>query len=103
MLIKQFRSQYVRVADPLRPGRRTLEERLIPTGASGLSVNGAFFESGPNGWIDAPDPIAADQKQFRTADGRQWYEPHEVDERASVEDATVPMPDRAKPKARAAD
>ncbi len=47
--IKQFRSRYVRVPDPLRPGRYASEERLVPTGANSLTFEGKTYSANPDG------------------------------------------------------
>lgn len=80
MFIKQFRSAWARVPDPLRPGKRALEERLVPTGAHAISHDGQSFEADADGWFDVPDHVGAQLVNFRHPDSSRFYQPHEVSE-----------------------
>lgn len=85
MYIKAFREQQVRVQDPLRPGRRVFETRLIPSGASTLSHPDGkggmdHYEADEDGWLDAPHELAAFVRNFRGPSGERWYTPDEVGE-----------------------
>lgn len=80
MFIKQFRSAWARVPDPLRPGKRALEERLVPTGAHSISHDAASYDADEDGWFDVPDAVGAALKRFRHPDSGRFYEPHEVSE-----------------------
>lgn len=84
MFIKQFRSTQVRVPDPLHPGRRTFEERIYPTGCSGISDNGVEYTADEDGWIDVPHDVGQRLVSFRHPGGERFYQPHEVDEQVRL-------------------
>jgi hypothetical protein len=48
----------VLVRDPLRPGLRTPEERLLPSGAHEVGANGRRYQANENGWIDFGTRVA---------------------------------------------
>lgn len=103
MFVKQFREQEVRVADPLRPGRRIFETRLNPTGCHGISHGGVEYQGDEDGWFEVPDDVGQYLKGFRGQQGETFYTPAEVDEeivagriKATPEDA-LPPPPPAKP------
>ena len=80
MYIKQFRSRFVRVPDPLRPGRYALEERLVPTGASQVTYDGRTYESNADFWIKVPEHVGAHHCSFRTPSGARFMTDVEVGE-----------------------
>lgn len=84
MHIKQFRTVYVRVPDPLRPGKRAQEERLYPTGAVSLSHGGVAFDADEDGWFDVPAEVAEDMLKFRHPGGEKFYTPADVDEQVRL-------------------
>ncbi len=80
MFLKQFRAMQVRVADPLRPGKRTFEERLVASGASGVSHGGKNYAADEDGWIDLPDEVGETVLRVRFPKGERFFTPHEVNE-----------------------
>lgn len=84
MYIKQFRSQWVRVPDPMRPGRRALEERLISTGATAISHAGQEYRADPDGWFEVPHEVGIALLNFRHPGGERFYTPAEVDEQVRL-------------------
>lgn len=86
MFIKLFKAQQVRVPDPLRPGKRTFEERLIPAGApSGvLSVQGTNYTADEEGWFDLPGEIAASLLTVRYPGGERFHTPADVNEQIGL-------------------
>ena len=84
MFIKQYREQMVRVADPLRPGKRIFEVRLVPAGGSGIKHKGTFFEADDDGWTDVPDEVGNFLRKFRGPKGEKFYTPDEVGEEVAV-------------------
>lgn len=98
MFIKQFRAVQVRVPDPLRPGKRAIEERLITTGCNGVSHGGVFFEADSDGWIDIEREAALHLMSFRGTGGEKFYTPEQVDEqvRLGAVDSESALPKVAK-------
>jgi hypothetical protein len=80
MFIKQFRSAWARVPDPLRPGKRTSEERLVPTGATSISHEDERYTADEAGWFDVPDHVGAHLLNFRHPGSERFYQPHDVSE-----------------------
>jgi hypothetical protein len=84
MFIKQFRSHQVRVPDPLRPGKRVFEDRLIPSGAAAVSLEGRVYEADDDGWIEVPHELGAHLLSMRHPGGERFFTPHEVDEQVRL-------------------
>ena len=106
MFIKQFRSSWVRVPDPLRPGKRTDEERLLPTGASSISHDGKTYEAGEDGWFEVPAHVGAHLLSFLHPGSERFCTPAEVDETpaaAVAAPAAAPAVAQARPRTRKTD
>ena len=85
MFIKMFREHEVRVQDPLRPGRRTFETRLRPSGAeSHGGVDGVEYFADADGWIEVPAEVGTEAVKYRFPDGARFYTPEQVDEEAAA-------------------
>lgn len=84
MFIKQFRARYTRVPDPLRPGKRVLEERLFAAGTTSLVDGGSTYQADDDGWIEVPDDLGARLVAFRFPGGERWHTPWEVDEQVRM-------------------
>ena len=82
--IKQFRSRFVRVPDPLRPGRYASEERLIPTGAEALSFEGRNYRADADGWFRVPTAAAEHFLKFRSPGGARFLTDSDVGEHVRV-------------------
>lgn len=80
MFVKQFRSTWVRVPDPLHPGKRALEERLTPTGATSISHPSGQFQADDDGWFEVPADVASELLGRRHPGGERFYTPAEVNE-----------------------
>lgn len=104
MFIKQFRTHQVRVADPLHPGKRVFEERLIATGGTSISHGGKTFKADEDGWFDLPDEVGAFFLSFRAPRGEQFFTPEQVDEQVRLgtvgQDAVSEVPTPTAPKGR---
>ncbi len=84
MYIKQFRSVQVRVPDPMRPGKRTFEERLIPTHAGSLSDNGKTITADVDGWFEVDHELSQRLLKIRHPGGERFYTPDQVDEQVRL-------------------
>jgi hypothetical protein len=84
MHIKQFQSRFVRVPDPLRPGRYASEERLIPTGASAISHAGKTYKADGDGWFSVPMDVAKHMLSFRTPGSARFLTDADVGEHVRV-------------------
>lgn len=95
MLVKQFRSRFVRVPDPLRPGRYANEERLVPTGATGVSHNGHQHEAIQDGWMKVSEACGHDLCSYRSPSGARFMTDTDVGEhvRVGVVDAAEDAPE----------
>ena len=82
--IKQFRSRYVRVPDPLHPGRYASEERPIPTGAVTLSWEGRTYHADEDGWFQVPTAAAEFYLAFRSPRGARFMTDSDVGEHVRV-------------------
>ncbi len=102
MYLKQFRVVQVRVSDPLRPGKRTFEERQMPCGTTSVTWQGKNVEAEDDGWIDLPDACGEHLRSVRYPKGERWLTPAEVGELVAVGAATedVERKPKAKPKAK---
>lgn len=108
--IKQFRSRYVRVPDPLRPGRYASEERLVPTGANSLTFEGKTYRANPDGWFNVPTRAQEFYLAFRSPNGARFMTDSDVgehvrfgtveaDQLPSAEEEPKPVRARARAKA----
>ena len=95
MHIKQFRAHEVRVPDPLRPGKRAFETRLLPTGGTSLSHGGKTYEADPSGWFDVPPEVGTALLRFRAPNGERFYTPPDVDEQVRLGAMTDELPEPA--------
>jgi hypothetical protein len=78
--IKQFRTHQVRVPDPLHPGKRAFEDRLIDCGGSELSgPDGVHYFADEDGWFDVPSEVADHLLKMRHPNGERFYRPEDVD------------------------
>jgi hypothetical protein len=84
MHIKQFQSRFVRVPDPLRPGRYAQEERLIPTGASAIAHGGKTYKADADGWFSVPTDVAKAMLSFRTPGSSRFMTDADVGEHVRV-------------------
>lgn len=105
MFIKQFRSTWVRVPDPMRPGRRALEERLVPTGTTALSHPSGEYEADRDGWIEVPHDVGVQLCAFASRDPHggavtRFYTPAEVNEQVRLGALDESNADAPAPKAR---
>jgi hypothetical protein len=80
MFIKQFREQDVRIADPLRPGRRIFETRLNSNNNHSYVHDNVEYLADDEGWIEVPDEVGVLAKRFRGTRGERYFTPDEVDE-----------------------
>lgn len=101
MHIKQFREHKVRVPDPLRPGKRTFEDRLIPAGAGGIGHDGQSYKADEDGWFDVPPEVGEIMlkrvhRDPRTGSTTRFYTPEQVDEQVRLgamdDDRSLPSP-----------
>lgn len=106
MYVKQFRGFAVPVPDPLRPGRVAYTERLVPTGATSLSLGDEVYRADErDGWFDVPHEMGLRLLALRYPGGERWHSPEQVNEevrRGSFEDPkdSAPPADKAVPRAR---
>jgi hypothetical protein len=84
MYLKQMKTVPVRVSDPLRPGKRTFEDRMIATGATAIVHEGVQYDADEDGWIEVPEAVGAHMQQFRSPEGAKWYTPTQIDEEYRV-------------------
>lgn len=105
MFVKQFRSTWVRVPDPLRPGRRALEERLIASGATSISHASGNYKADGAGWFEVPADVGAELLRVSARDPQtgavsRFYTPAEVNEQvrlgAAQDDAESKPPRRTR-------
>lgn len=84
MFIKQFRSVQVRVPDPLRPGKRAFEDRLIATGGVQIGHGGKTIDADEEGWFEVDHETGTHLLSFRSPDGSRFYTPEQVDEQVRL-------------------
>lgn len=84
MHLKMFRTVKVRVPDPFRPGKRTFEDRLLPTEATHINHGGQEFTADEDGWFDVPHDVGQWLLSFRAQNGEQFYTPDQVDEQVRL-------------------
>ena len=84
MYLKQFRTVSVRVPDPLRPGRRTFEDRLIPTGCHSVSHEGVTYSADEDDWFEFPPEVGTELLKYRHPGGEKFYSPADVDEQVRL-------------------
>ena len=84
MYLKQFRTVQVRVPDPMKPSRKTFEDRLIPTGGTQISHGGKIYDADEEGWFDLPFDAANHLASFRSPNGEKFYSPEQVDEQVRI-------------------
>ena len=82
--IKQFRTVQQRVPDPFRPGKKTFEDRMLPTGAHSLSHKGKTITADDDGWFEVSHATAAALMGFRHPGGERFYSPDQVQEQVSL-------------------
>jgi len=108
MYIKGFKEKQVRVADPLHPGKKVFEQRLIPTGGNSVHTHllcvgkckddceGRVYRADEGDlWIDVPNEVGAFLRKFRGPQGETLLTPDELDEEVAVGRATPDAADAA--------
>jgi hypothetical protein len=84
MHIKQFREHQVKVADPIRPGKRVIETRFHPTGAHEIVDGSTVYTADEKGWLEVPDALGQRLRGFRGGRGEKYFTPEEVNEEVAI-------------------
>ena len=84
MLIKQYRTVQQRVNDPFRPGKKTFEDRMLPTGAHEISHEGNIYTADAGGWFEVSFDAGNALMGFRSPGGVSFFNPDQVLEQVSL-------------------